>query len=55
MNDVTAFDVSAMQILIAAVRNPATKVSVRVGDGAECVSHWLDVAGLADAVFAEVA
>ena len=53
LNDVTAFDVSAMQILIAAVHNPVTKVSVRVGDGAECVTHWLNLAGLTDAVFTE--
>ena len=55
LNDVTAFDVSAMQILIAAVHNPATKFSVRLGDGAECVTHWLNVAGLTQAVFTSAA
>lgn len=53
LHDITAFDVSAIQILIAAVHTPVTKVSVRVGDGAECVTHWLNLAGLTEAVFTE--
>lgn len=53
LHDVTAFDVSAIQILIAAVRAPVTRVSVQIGDGAECVSHWLNLSGLKPAVFTE--
>ena len=53
LHDVTAFDVSAIQILIAAVHTPVTKVIVQIGDGAECVTHWLNLSGLSAAVFTE--
>lgn len=46
---VTAFDVSGMQILLAAGKHAATRVTYRIGDGADCVTHWLQIAGLASA------
>lgn len=49
LNEVTAFDVSAMQILLAARRESDTKVSVTFGEGCDSASHWLQVAGMSQA------
>lgn len=49
LNEVTAFDVSAMQILLAARRESDTKVSVTLGEGCDSASHWLQVAGMSKA------
>jgi anti-anti-sigma regulatory factor len=46
---VTAFDVSAMQILLSAGKQAATRVAYRTGEGAECIAHWLEIAGLSSA------
>ena len=47
--NVTAFDVSGMQILLSARKQAATRVTYRIGDGADCVTHWLEIAGLSSA------
>lgn len=50
LDDITAFDVSAMQILLAAVRETTTRVDIRLGENSGCVTHWLNIAGLHEAV-----
>jgi len=47
---VSVVDVSAMQILLAAVRETTTRVDIRLGENSGCVTHWLNIAGLQDAV-----
>ena len=49
LNEVTAFDVSGMQILLATRRESDTKVTVTLGEGCESASHWLQVAGMSQA------
>jgi anti-anti-sigma factor len=48
-SNVTAFDVSGMQILLSAGKQSATRVTYRTGEGAECIAHWLEIAGLSSA------
>jgi hypothetical protein len=50
LDDITAFDVSAMQILLAAVRKTTARVDIRLRENSDCVTHWLNIAGLQDAV-----
>ena len=45
LNEVTAFDVSAMQILLAVRKESDTKVTIKLEDGCDSVNHWLKVAG----------
>lgn len=46
LEDVTAFDASVMQILLAAQRIETAGVSIFRGSQAESVEHWLNIAGL---------
>jgi anti-anti-sigma regulatory factor len=55
LHDVTAFDVSAIQLLLAASAETATKVVVQTGENSDCVSHWLTVAGLPNVFASAVA
>lgn len=47
--NVTAFDVAGIQILLSARKAAATRVTYRIGEGAECMTHWLEIAGLSSA------
>ena len=49
LGDVTAFDVSAMQLLLASKKETDTKVNVSFGEGCDSVRHWLNVAGMSSA------
>ncbi len=49
LGDVTAFDVSAMQLLLAAKKETDTQVKVSFGEGCDSVTHWLKVAGMTSA------
>jgi len=48
LQDVTAFDVSVMQILLAASKETTTAVQIRLGENSDCASHWLSIAGLSE-------
>lgn len=47
--NVTAFDLAGIQILLAAGKEAGSRVTYRIGDNAECITHWLEVAGLSSA------
>ncbi len=53
--NVTALDVSGIQILLSAGKHAATRVTYRIGDGAECIAHWLEIAGLSSAFINQAA
>ena len=55
LHDVTAFDAACMQILRAAQREATTKVTIQTGENADCVAHWLGIAGLSCILQAHVA
>jgi hypothetical protein len=44
-----------MQILLSAGKQAATRVTYRIGDGADCITHWLEIAGLSSAFANQVA
>jgi anti-anti-sigma factor len=46
LQNVVAFDVSAIQLLLATVNDSTTKVRVSIGENADCVKRWLATAGL---------
>ena len=55
LHDVTAFDVASMQILLAAVNDTSTRVTVQIGENADSVTHWLSIAGIGDDVLKFIA
>jgi anti-anti-sigma regulatory factor len=55
LQDVTAFDLSIMQILLSAQKDSTTAVRIRMGENSDCATHWLNVAGLSSALCLEAA
>jgi hypothetical protein len=55
LQDVIAFDLSIMQILLSAQKDPTIAVRIRMGENSDCATHWLNVAGLSSALSLEAA
>lgn len=55
LHDITAFDVSAIQILMAAISDSTTQVIIRIRENAASVTHWLDLAGLSNILLNQAA
>lgn len=55
LQDLTAFDLSIMQILLSAQKDLTTDVRIRMGENSDCATHWLNVAGLSLALNLEAA